>query len=136
MNKTLYFLIHYLLALCSLYFLITSITGCLDLAGTCETEVSRRIFNPDKSLQVITTVTDCGATTSPSYGVRIVESSDTTDEGIRDNTILGSNNGVGIKWVSNDTLLIKGADTTSGYTMKTRLKLKKSDTEITILYAE
>ena len=78
--------------------------------------------------------TDCGATTSPSYGVRIVESSDTTDEGVRDNTILGSNKGVDIKWLSNDTLLITGADTTSGYTMKTHLKLKKTTGEIRILY--
>jgi type 1 fimbria pilin len=81
-------------------------------------------------------VTDCGATTSPSYGVRIVESSDTTDDGNRDNTILGSNNGVGIKWLTNDTLLITGADTTSGYIMKSRLRLKKSNKEVIILYNE
>src|ERR1700754_4196971 len=91
--KTLYVLILYLLV---------SLTGCFDLADSCETKVSRRIFNPGKSLQVITIVTDCGATTSPSYGARIVEGSDTTDDGIGDNTILGSNNGVGIKWLSND----------------------------------
>jgi type 1 fimbria pilin len=106
------------------------------MAGSCETEVSRRVFNPAKSLQAITMVTDCGATTSPSYGVRLVESSDTTDEGIPDNTILGSNRGVGIRWTSNDTLLITGADTTNGYIMKTHLKLKKTNTEIIIRYID
>lgn len=106
------------------------------MAGDCETEISRRIFNPDKSLQAISMVTGCGATTSPSYGVRIVESSDIIDEGVPDNTILGSNTGVGIKWVSNDTLLITGADTTNGYTMKTHLKMKKTNTNIIILYAD
>jgi len=110
--------------------------GCLNIAGDCETEVSLRIFNPDKNLQAISMVTDCGATTSPSYGVRLVEGSDTTDEGIRDNTILGSNTGVGIKWLSNDTLLVTGADTTSGYTMKTHLKLAKANTTIIIIYTD
>ena len=113
-----------------------SFAGCLDMAGDCETEVSRRIFNPDKSVQAISIVTDCGATTSPSYGVRLVEGADTTDNGVRDNTILGSNTGVGIKWAFNDTLVITGADTTSGYTMKTHLKLKKAKTEIKILYTD
>ncbi|MBL7764125.1 MAG: hypothetical protein JNL23_11925 [Chitinophagaceae bacterium] len=70
------------------------------------------------------------------YGVRIVESSDTTDEGIRNNTILGSNTGVRIEWVSNDTLTIIGADTASGYTMKTHLKLKKTNTDVIIRYID
>ena len=70
--------------------------GCLDMAGDCETEVSKRIFNPGKGVQAISIVTDCGATTSPSYGVRLVEGADTTDDGIPDNTILGSNKGLGI----------------------------------------
>jgi hypothetical protein len=125
-----------LLALCSLCFFAFFIMGCLNIAGDCETEVSRRIFNPDKNLQAISMVTDCGATTSPSYGVRLVEGSDTTDDGIRDNTILGSNTGVGIKWISNDTLLITGADTTTGYTMKTHLKLSKTNTTIIIVYTD
>ena len=109
--------------------------GCLDMAGDCETEVSKRIFNPGKGVQAISIVTDCGATTSPSYGVRLVEGVDTTDDGIPDNTILGSNKGVDIRWVSDDTLLITGADTTSGYTMKTHLTLKKANIEMIILYA-
>jgi hypothetical protein len=132
--KTFYSFRLFLLTTCNLCFWIFSFIGCLDMAGDCETEVSRRIFNPGKSLQAISIITDCGATTSPSYGIRIVESSDTTDDGIRGNTILGSNTGVGIKWVSNDTLLITGADTTSGYTMKTYLKLRKTATQIIILY--
>ena len=136
MNRKLYKIILYLLVSTSILFLATYVTGCLDLASSCETEVSRRFLNPNKSLQAITMTTDCGATTSPSYGVRIVESSDTTDEGIRENTILGSNTGVDIKWLSNDTLLITGADTTSGYTMKTHLILKKTNVEIRILYEE
>lgn len=125
-----------LFALYSFFCIVIFLPGCLDLASGCETEVSRRIPNLDNSLQAISMVTDCGATTSPSYGVRIVESSDTTDEGNRDNTILGSNSGVGIKWLTNDTLLITGADTTSGYIMKTRLRLKKSAKEVIVLYNE
>ena len=105
------------------------------MAGDCETEVSKRIFNPGKGVQAISIVTDCGATTSPSYGVRLVEGVDTTDDGIPDNTILGSNKGGDIRWVSDDTLLITGADTTSGYTMKTHLTLKKAKIEMIILYA-
>ena len=130
MNK----IISYILSFYICFFMATFFTGCFDLADTCETEVASRMFSPDKTIQAITEITDCGATTSPSYGVRIVESTDTTDDGDRDNTILGSNNRVGIKWISNDTLLITGADTTNGYIMKTQLKLKKKKTDINILY--
>lgn len=108
--------------------------GCLNIAGECETEVKDHFLNPDKSLQAVTVVTDCGATTTPSSGVRIVEGSDTTDVGVPENTILGSRVGVGIRWLAKDTLLITGADTTTGYTMKNRLLLKKSNVEVVILY--
>ena len=121
-------------ALCGFSLLPIIFAGCL--SNMCEKEVSRRILNSDKTLQAIIMVTDCGATTSPSYGVRIVESADTTNDGVKDNTILGSNTRVGIKWISNDTLLITGADTTSGFTMKTYLELKKTKNYIKILYGE
>lgn len=124
-----------LVSLCSLILTFPFI-GCLDLAGSCETEVWRRIINPGYNVQAITTITDCGATTSTSYGVRIIESSDTTAKGDRENTIFGSYGRIDIKWVSKDTLLITGADTTSGFAMKHSLKLKKSNTEIRILYAK
>ena len=110
--------------------------GCLDLADSCETEVSRRYPDSDNKVQAITTITDCGATTQPSYGVRIIETSDTSAIGDRENTILGSNKGVDIKWVSKDTLLITGADTTNGFIMKHTYKLKMSNTEIKILYTQ
>jgi len=112
------------------------LSSCLNIAGECETEISHRTFNPGNTLQAVSLVTDCGATTSTSYGVRIIESTDTTDPGIRDNTILGSNKSVAFKWLSKDTLLISGADTTSGFTMKRHLKLKKSDTIISIIYSD
>jgi hypothetical protein len=108
--------------------------GCLNMAGDCETEVKDHYFNPDKSLQAVTVVTDCGATTTPSTGVRIVEGSDTTDVSEPENTILGSRVGVDIKWLAKDTLLITGADITTGFTMKTRLSLKKTNREVIILY--
>lgn len=120
----------------SFLFLTFPFIGCLDLAGSCETEVWRRIINPGYNVQAITTITDCGATTSTSYGVRIIESSDTTAKGDRENTIFVSNTRIDIKWVSKDTLLITGADTTSGFAMKHSLKLKKSKSEIWLLYSE
>ncbi|MBN8666372.1 MAG: hypothetical protein J0M30_02635 [Chitinophagales bacterium] len=124
----------YLLVSLSSLFLTFPFIGCLDLAGSCETEVWRRIPNPDNNVQAINTITDCGATTSPSYAVRIIETSDTIAKGDRENTIFVSNKRIDIKWVSKDTLLITGADTTNGFTMKHSLKLKKSNTEIKILY--
>ncbi|MFT3947093.1 MAG: hypothetical protein QM763_08985 [Agriterribacter sp.] len=43
-------------------------------------------------------------------------------------------NDVGIKWLSIDTLLVTGADTTSGYTMKTNLKMEETQARVIILY--
>lgn len=123
-----------LLALYLFCYVVIFLPGCLDLASGCETEVSRRIPSPDNSLQAISMVTDCGATTSTSYGVRIVESLDTTDKGNQYNTIMHSNSSVRIKWLTNDTLLITGADTTNGFKLKSRLRLKKSDKEVIILF--
>lgn len=71
---------------------------------------------------------------SVSFGLRLVEGADTTDSGTRDNTILGSNTGVDIRRISNDTLIISGADTASGYVMKTYLELEKNDAEINVIY--
>jgi hypothetical protein len=117
-------------------FALVSISGCLDLAEGCETEISQRIFNPGNTLQAVSLATDCGATTSTSYGIRIIENTDTTDTGVRENTVLGSNRSVGFKWLSKDTLLISGADTTSGFTMKRNLKLKKDNAVISIIYSD
>ena len=60
---------------------ITLVSGCMDLAGGCDTEISQRVFSPDSTLQAVSLTTDCGATTATSYGVRIIEGTDLTEEG-------------------------------------------------------
>ena len=113
-----------------------STSGCINFAGECETKVGRRVFSPDRTLQAFSFTTDCGATTTPSYGVRIIEGDDSTEVGSRESTVLGSNTGVRLKWLSRDTLLITGADTTSGYTMLHNLKIGKDSITVSIVYSD
>lgn len=115
-------------------FLLVLLSGCANIAGECETGVTRRLLNNDNTAQAITVVIGCGATTSPSYGVRIIEGSDTTDIGTKDNTILGSNVGIIISWLSHDTLTITNPDTTNGHVMKNQFILPKSGKLIRIVY--
>lgn len=116
-------------------FCLTS-AGCFNIAGECETTASKRLFNPSGNLQAVSDVTDCGATTSPSYGVRIIEGRDTTELGSRENTILGSRTGVRMEWKSDDTLIIFGADTTSGYTMRNLYQLSNVKGRVVIIYKQ
>lgn len=109
-------------------------SGCLNIAGECKTTVSKRLLNPSKTLQAVSDVTDCGATTTPSSGLRIIESIDSNDVGTRDNTVLGSGRGFDFYWKSDDTLIVSGADTTSGYTMENVYPLTKSNGKVVIIY--
>ena len=116
--------------------LVSCLSGCLNIAGDCETSVSKRLLNPSKTLQAVSDRTDCGATTTPSDGLRIIESNDTNDIGVRENTVLGSGSGFDFYWKSDDTLMVKGADTTGGYTMENVYSLKKSKGKVAIIYKE
>ncbi|MBV8252447.1 MAG: hypothetical protein JO154_07550 [Chitinophaga sp.] len=114
---------------------IFCLTSCINIAGDCDTDILKRIPNPNNTIQAIATVTDCGATTATSYGVRLVEGNNPTDKGTPENTILGSNKSVDIKWISNDTLLVNGIDTTNGFNIKTHLRLQKLHTDVVILFS-
>lgn len=116
------------------YFSMLPWLGCANIAGECKTTVSKRLLNPSKQLQAVSDVTDCGATTSPSYGLRIIENSDTNDIGSGNNTVLGSDRSFYFYWQSCDTLVVTGADTTSGYTMKRVYPLTKSRGKVVITY--
>jgi hypothetical protein len=118
------------------HFVILILSGCINIAGECKTTISRRLLNPSKTLQAVSDVTDCGPTTTPSSGLRIIESTDPNDEGTRENTILGSGNGFDFFWQSNDTLIVRGADSTGGYTMKNVYPLTKNKGKVVIIYRE
>ncbi|RAJ88229.1 hypothetical protein CLV59_101997 [Chitinophaga dinghuensis] len=109
------------------------VTSC-NIAGECNSEITARISNPNKTIQAILEETDCGATTSTSYGICLVEGSLPTVGYKPENTILGSRRYPRMQWKTNDTLCIHGADTTNGYTMKTHLLLKNLNKEVTIIY--
>ena len=115
-------------------FLSFLLGNCFNIAGDCETIVTYRLLNPSKTLQAVISQTDCGATTTPSSGLRIIENADTLDVGSPENTVLGSNGGFDFYWLSDDTLVVKGADTTSGFTMKNRYTLTKRPGKVIILY--
>ena len=107
--------------------------ACINFAGECNTEISERKCNPEGSLQAISLMTDCGATTTPSYGIRIVLNCDNQTVGKPENTVVGSSRGMSFLWLSNDTLIIVGADTTGGYVMKNELKIPELNREIIII---
>ena len=110
------------------------ITSCFNIAGDCETRVVSRKLNPSKTLQAVYDVTDCGATTTPSSGLRIIENIDPKDQGDRENTVVGSSSGFWYEWKANDTVIVRGVDTTSGYTAKSNYQLKKTSGQIVIIY--
>ena len=115
--------------------IITSITGCLDLAGTCDSTPMERAVSPNGKLQAVRVITDCGATTSTSSGIRIVEGSDTTKKGEPENTILAPAGGTSFYWLSNDSLVIKGSDT-STINKKEKFDLVKGDGKVIIIYED
>ncbi|MBO9728242.1 MAG: hypothetical protein J7623_06345 [Chitinophaga sp.] len=123
-----------ILRYCCLFISCFYLTGCFDGVSLCSTEIPLRLVNPDKTIQALKMMTDCGATTTPSYGVRLVVGTDTTDEGIRENTILGSDSNIHLEWLSKDTLCITGMDTTYGYTKKSHLQLSSINRDVIILY--
>lgn len=132
MNKSIYSTSLNVLSFCAV--LLSTLTGCLDFAGTCNTKVAKRISNFNKTVQAVVIVTDCGATTSPSCGVRLIEGVNERADGDPENTILGSNKGVDLRWISNDTLTITGADTTNGFIMKDSIRIKGANITIRVLY--
>jgi hypothetical protein len=119
-----------------LHFILLTISGCINIAGDCKTTITKRLHNPSKTLQAVSDITDCGATTTPSSGLRIFENIDPNYEGTRENTILGSGKGFDFFWQSNDTLIVKGADTTGGYTMENVYPLTKNRGKVVIIYRD
>ena len=114
-------------------FLTLIITGCFKM--DCETTVAKRVINSNGDLQAIRVVIDCGATTTPGSAIRIIESSDTTDKGVHENTIVGATAATDLYWKSNDTLLISGVDT-SAHDRKNIFPLSKRTGKIVIVYRE
>jgi hypothetical protein len=112
---------------------LTGISGCLDLASGCETEPIQRAVSPNGKLQAVRVIIDCGATTSSSSSIRIVESSDTTAKGYPENTILAPAGVTSFKWLTDDSLVIKGFDTTIA-DRKEKFDLVKSKGQIIIVY--
>ena len=86
--------------------IMTVITSCINIAGECETNVISRKLNPAKTMQAVYDVTDCGATTTPSSGLRFIESVDPEDKGNRENTVVASGSGFWYEWRSNDTIIV------------------------------
>jgi hypothetical protein len=110
-----------------------SLAGCLDLAGECEIEAVSRKSNSSKTCQAIKCRIDCGATTTPSGSLRIVENTDTTDLGSPEQTIHGTGPGFDFEWKSNDTLVVHGIDTAVVKESSVTYKLVKSKGNITVL---
>ena len=122
------------LLLMSVATIALSTSGCLNVFGDCQTKVVSRKLNPNKTLQAVYDVTDCGATTTPSSGLRIIENIDPNDDGKRENTIIGSGTGFWYEWKSNDTVIVRGVDTTNGYTARNNYQLKKTKGQVIIIY--
>lgn len=93
-----------------------------------------RASNPSGNLQAVKVLIDCGATTTPSSSIRIVESSDTTDIGKPEGTISGDSTArIEFRWKNDDTLIITG-DTTGIYPWENSYQLKKRKGQISIVY--
>ena len=121
----------FLLLICAVSLLVPA---CINIAGECKTTVSKRAANKAGTLQAVSETTDCGATTTPSSGLKIIEGDKYDDVGTRENTVLGSKSGFNFYWKSNDTLMVVGADTTGGFVMKTAYDLTKSKGRVVIVY--
>lgn len=121
----------------ALLIILAAFASCLDLAGDCETTFIKRVHAPNGKWQAIEVSIDCGATTGTSYLIRIAENSDTTEIGKPVNTVVaGEESGIEFYWQSNDTLLVKGADTTYADTRKHEFLLPKTKEKIIILYED
>jgi hypothetical protein len=114
--------------------ILIAFSGCINIAGDCEETTVKRAFTPDGKLQAVRVRVDCGATTTPSSSIRIVESNDTTDMGDPKNTIVSEGAGTDFYWQNNDSLFVKGADTANGNFTKDSFSLSKTNRKITIVY--
>lgn len=109
------------------------INGCLEIE--CETKVIDRQLNKSLGCQALVTSTDCGATTSESHVVRIMDNLDTTLKGDGMPSITGSDlHSIQIKWISQDTLQIKNVDKTNGWKMPATYQISSSDGQIKLVY--
>jgi hypothetical protein len=111
-------------------------SGCINFAGDCEKTIVKQALTPDGKLQAVRVRIDCGATTTPSSSIRIVENGDSTDMGDPKNTIVSEAAGTDFYWQNNDSLFIKGADTANGNFMKDSFFLSKTNRKITIVYSK
>lgn len=108
--------------------------SCVNFAGECETTATERSSNKSGTIQAVKVVTDCGATTTPSSYLRIVESSDTTSVGESANSVLERIAAAQLRWKSDDTLVISGIDTLAHQLKDTVFVLKKSKGRVVIEY--
>ena len=90
-------------------FMLLSLTSCLDLASGCEYRIVKRRPDPSGKMQAIRLLVDCGATTTPSSSIRIIEDTDSSAIGKPENTILSEAAGTDFYWLDRDTLIVTGA---------------------------
>jgi hypothetical protein len=119
----------------SVVFTLIIFSGCINIAGDCEETTVKRALTPVGKLQAVRVRVDCGATTTPSSSIRIVESNDTTDMGEPKNIIVSEAAGTDFYWQNNDSLFVKGADTANGNFMKNSFFLSKTNKKIIIIYS-
>jgi hypothetical protein len=110
------------------------LSSCINVAGECNTTVYKRIFNPSNNIQLVCSFTDCGATTTPSYGAYIIESADTTLTPKSEQCIVGSGRKFSVQWRTNDSLVIYNADTVY-HTAKREYFPGDGKTRVVIVYA-
>lgn len=83
--------------------------SCLDLTGGCEQTILKRLPDPSGKMQAVRLLVDCGATTTPSSSIRIIEDTDSSATGKPENTILSDAAGTYFYWLNRDTLIVTGA---------------------------
>ena len=120
----------------SIVSILVAFSGCINIAGDCEETIVKRAVAPNGKLQAVRVRVDCGATTTPSSSIRIVENSDSTDMGDPKNTIVSEAAGTDFYWQNNDSLFVEGADTANGNFMKGSFFLSKTNRKITIVYSK
>jgi hypothetical protein len=116
--------------------ILATFASCFDLAD-CDKTAIKREPAPNGKWQAIAVRIDCGATTETSYGIRIAEDNAATEIGKPVNSIIsGEGSGIDFYWQSNDTLVVKGADTARAVLKKHEFLLSKTKGKIIILYED